>query len=52
MLIYTREIKFDDKPDYGYLKKCIATICEEENFEMDLRFDWLENKGQLIKFIY
>ena len=44
---YTRELKFDDRPDYGYLRRLLKTISEKEKFEYDFIFDWVLRKKQL-----
>lgn len=44
---YTRELKFDDRPDYGYLRRLLKTISEKEKFEYDFVFDWVLRKKQL-----
>lgn len=37
---YTRELKFDDRPDYAFLKKLMKSIADKEKIEMDFAFDW------------
>jgi len=37
---YTRDLKFDDRPDYGFLKRLLKTISEREKIEFDFLFDW------------
>ena len=37
---YTRDIRFDDKPDYEKLKMITRTTCEREKIKYDLVFDW------------
>ena len=44
---YTRDLKFDDRPDYGYLRRLLKTIAEREKYEMDYSFDWVIKKKQL-----
>ena len=41
---YTRELKFDEKPDYGYLKRLLRTIIDKEKFEIDYMYDWAVKK--------
>lgn len=43
---YTRELKFDDKPDYVYLKKLIKAISDREKLELDFVFDWAIKKSE------
>ena len=37
---YTRELRFDDKPDYAQLKKIIKNMAEREKIVLDCMFDW------------
>ena len=50
---YTRGLKFDEKPDYDFLRKKIMSVAEKNNIEFDDKFDWifLENKENLV-FLY
>ena len=41
---YTRELKFDDRPDYGYLKKLLKTVADKDGLEFDFAFDWIIKK--------
>jgi hypothetical protein len=43
---YTRELRFDDRPDYGFLKKLVKTMAEREKIEFDYQFDWAK-KGEV-----
>lgn len=38
---YTRDLRFDDRPNYGDLKKLIKSISEREKIEFDFAFDWI-----------
>jgi hypothetical protein len=38
---YTRDLVFDFKPDYSYLKKLIQMVMDKEKFEHDYIFDWM-----------
>ena len=40
---YTRDLKFDDRPDYGFLKRLFKTIFDREKLEFDNDFDWFKN---------
>jgi len=44
---YTRDLKFDDRPDYGYLRRLLKTIADREKYEFDYSFDWVIKKKQL-----
>ena len=38
---YARDLKFEDCPDYSYLKKLIIQICEKNQLTLDYnKFDW------------
>lgn len=45
-ILYTRDLKFDDRPDYGFLKKVLKTIIETYKIDMDLNFDWAVKKQE------
>jgi casein kinase 1 len=50
-LNYTRSLRFEDKPDYQYLRKLFRDLFTREGFQMDYVFDWTlkrlhENKEQ------
>lgn len=37
---YTRELKFNEKPDYKYLKDLILKMAEDAKIELDYEWDW------------
>lgn len=39
-LNYTRSLRFDDKPDYSYLRKILRDLFVREGFQYDYVFDW------------
>lgn len=39
-LNYTKNLRFDDKPDYGYLRKLFRDLFVREGFQYDYVFDW------------
>jgi len=43
---YTRDLRFEDRPDYGFVKKLLKTIMEREKIEIDYNFDWIIKKKQ------
>jgi casein kinase I homolog HRR25 len=45
-LNYTRSLRFDDKPDYSYLRKIFRDLLLREGFRYDYVFDWTINKCQ------
>src|SRR5438045_7238120 len=45
-LNYTRSLRFDDKPDYSYLRKIFRYLFVREGFQYDYVFDWTVYKYQ------
>ncbi|KAK9766051.1 serine/threonine protein kinase, variant 2 [Basidiobolus ranarum] len=49
-LNYTRSLRFDDKPDYSYLRKIFSDLFVREGYQYDYIFDWTisekEKKGK------
>jgi casein kinase I family protein HRR25 len=45
-LNYTRSLRFDDKPDYSYLRKIFRDLFVRECFQYDYVFDWTVYKYQ------
>ncbi|TQS38683.1 hypothetical protein Golomagni_00807 [Golovinomyces magnicellulatus] len=45
-LNYTRSLRFDDKPDYSYLRKIFRDLFIREGFLYDYVFDWTVYKYQ------
>lgn len=41
---YTRDLKFDDRPDYGYLRRLLKGIADKDSFQLDNIFDWVIKK--------
>ena len=37
---YTRALRFEDKPDYAYLRKLLRDLFVREGYQMDYVFDW------------
>ncbi|KAF0687309.1 Aste57867_20919 [Aphanomyces stellatus] len=37
---YTRALRFDDKPDYAYLKRLFKELFFRKGFQFDAMFDW------------
>lgn len=46
-LNYTRTLRFDDKPDYTYLRKLFRDLFVREMFHYDYVFDWTILKYQV-----
>lgn len=43
---YVKNLRFDDKPDYGYLRKLFRDLFKRENYRYDYVFDWTLYKFQ------
>ncbi|KAH0896557.1 hypothetical protein HID58_046125 [Brassica napus] len=43
---YCRSLRFDDKPDYNYLKRIFRDLFVREGFQLDYVFDWTILKYQ------
>ena len=39
-LTYTRDLPFEDQPDYSYLRKIFCDLFIREGFRKDYVFDW------------
>jgi hypothetical protein len=39
-------LRFDDRPDYGFLKRLIKTIAERDKVEFDYQFDWVKKHDE------
>ncbi|KAL3139937.1 Casein kinase 1-like protein 12 [Trebouxia sp. C0009 RCD-2024] len=46
---YCRSLRFDDKPDYSYLRKLLRDLFAREGFQWDYVFDWTILKYQQTK---
>ncbi|KAI0236313.1 serine/threonine protein kinase [Massospora cicadina] len=49
-LNYTRSLRFDDKPDYTYLRKLFRELFVREGYQYDYVFDWTLRK--YVRFRY
>lgn len=47
-LNYTRSLRFDDKPDYSYLRKLFRDLFIREGYHYDYVFDWTMVKHQVV----
>lgn len=48
-LNYTRSLRFDDKPDYSYLRKLFRDLFVREGYTYDYIFDWTVYKAVSIE---
>jgi serine/threonine protein kinase len=39
-LSYSRNLKFEDKPDYGYLRNLLKDLFVKSGYEWDYQYDW------------
>jgi hypothetical protein len=44
-LNYCRNLKFEEKPDYGYLRKLFKDLFNRSGFENDYNYDWVIKKN-------
>jgi casein kinase 1 len=40
LLSYCRGLRFEDRPDYGYLRQLLLDVVQRHNYSMDFAFDW------------
>ncbi len=46
---YTRKLKFDDRPDYNFLRRLLQNIADREKFTFEDDFDWVIRKEQSVR---
>lgn len=44
-LTYCRNLKFEEKPDYNYLRKLFKDLMYRNSFENDYNYDWVLKKN-------
>ena len=44
-LSYTRALKFEDKPDYQYLRDMIQVVFKRDRYQTDYIFDWVVKRN-------
>jgi len=44
-LSYCRNLKFEEKPDYTYLRKLFKDLMHKNGFECDYLYDWIIKKN-------
>jgi len=48
-MTYCRDLKFDEKPDYKYIKSLFENLFKDLKYEDDGNFDWVLHKQRLIE---
>ena len=43
---YAKELRFEDRPDYSYLKKLIKQMADRENIQFAFEFDWVIKQNE------
>ena len=43
---YCRKLRFDERPDYGYLKNLFKDLFQKSAFELDHKYDWVVDKKE------
>jgi len=46
-LHYCRALKYEDTPDYGFLRQLFKDLVVREGLQYDLAFDWTGRPGKL-----
>ena len=41
---YTRQLEFEEEPNYDYLRNLLKKVMKDNNLEMDYVYDWVEEK--------
>lgn len=47
-LTYCRNLRFEDRPDYAYLRKLFKDLFYRMGYEYDFVFDWMVQKSVLL----
>lgn len=37
---YSKNLRFDEKPDYNFLRSLLKQTADDRNINLDLKFDW------------
>jgi hypothetical protein len=38
---YSKSLKFEEKPDYNYIRKLFRSLLQREGYELDSLYDWV-----------
>ena len=47
MLRYCKALKFEEDPNYGYLKQLLQDIFERNKYDYDYNYDWVDHAADL-----
>ena len=50
-LNYCRALKFEERPDFGYLRKLFKDLFDKMGYENDNAFDWQVKRNELAQRI-
>lgn len=48
-LKYSRSLKFQDKPDYRYLRLLFSSLFQKKDYKLDYQYDWIIKKKEADK---
>lgn len=46
-LTYSKNLEFEETPDYNYLRNLFKNLMDKNNFNYDLEFDWIINSKRI-----
>ncbi len=52
ILRYVRTLKFEERPEYDYIRKLLKDIAQRNCFDFDAHFDWFSDQVALAKFAH
>ena len=50
LLQYSKSIKFEDEPEYSYVRDAFHKVAVKRGISLDNAFDWNSNKAAILKF--
>lgn len=45
-ITYCRNLKFEERPDYSYLRQQFANVMQKQGFTYDYQYDWVGPSSQ------
>jgi len=48
-LNYCRNLRFEDEPDYDYLRGLFSNLFKNSGYKLDYQYDWNENSQEIVK---